>query len=173
MTSAYGAFELLEVKEKAKRVSYIRFLSNISYHLGADDNPLEYATEVSIHELTDDDRGFAYGLLGSAYDNKGEYDKAIGYYEKALAISTQGAWGGASRRRHELQQHLGVSYNAKGRVRQGDPATTRRILGDKASRSLVRSIPTSARSYNNIGWSLRRQGRIRQGDPATTRKPWR
>ena len=87
MTRAYAAFERLEVKDKAKRVSYLRRLSNISDALQENDKTIEYATEVAIHALTDDDRGFAYGLLGSAYDNKGEYDKAIGYHENALAIS--------------------------------------------------------------------------------------
>ena len=86
MTRAYAAFERLEVKDKAKRVGYLRFLANISFQLQENDKTIEYATEVSVHALTDDDRGFAYGLLGSAYYNKGDKGKAMAYLLKAKAI---------------------------------------------------------------------------------------
>jgi predicted nuclease with TOPRIM domain len=71
MTRAYAAFERLEVKDKTKRVSYLQYLSNISNKLEENDKTIEYATEVAIHALTDDDRGFAYDTLGLAYRNKG------------------------------------------------------------------------------------------------------
>jgi tetratricopeptide (TPR) repeat protein len=87
MTRAYAAFERLDLKDKAKCVEYLRALCNISIELQENDKTIEYATEVAIHALTDDDRGFAYNTLGLAYDNKGEYDKALEYYEKDLAIS--------------------------------------------------------------------------------------
>ena len=57
MTRVYAAFERLEVKDKTKRVNYLRFLANISYELQENDKTIEYATEVAIHALTDDDRG--------------------------------------------------------------------------------------------------------------------
>jgi hypothetical protein len=49
MTRAYAAFERLEVKDKAKRVSYLRLLCNISDQLQENDKTIEYATEVAIH----------------------------------------------------------------------------------------------------------------------------
>jgi hypothetical protein len=67
MTRAYAAFERLEVKDKAKKVEYLRRLSVISLQLQENDKTIEYATEVSIHALTDGDRGFAYNALGIDY----------------------------------------------------------------------------------------------------------
>jgi len=87
MTRAYAAFERLEVKDKVKHVRFLRRLSNVSIQLQENDKTIEYATEVAVHALTDNDRGFAYDTLGLAYNAKGDYDKAIGYYEKDLAIS--------------------------------------------------------------------------------------
>jgi tetratricopeptide (TPR) repeat protein len=86
MVQAYADFERLPTKDKATRVRYLRYLSNISNALQENDQTIAYATEVAIHAVNDDDRAFAYGSLGQAYYKKGEYDKAIGYYEKDLAI---------------------------------------------------------------------------------------
>jgi tetratricopeptide (TPR) repeat protein len=113
MTRAYAAFERLEVKDKAKRVGHLRFLANISNKLQENDKTIEYATEVAIHALTDDDRGFATGLLGEAYRNKGEYDKAIGYDEKALAIRLK-ALGAEHPDVGSSYCNLGATYKAKG-----------------------------------------------------------
>jgi tetratricopeptide (TPR) repeat protein len=114
MLRAYSAFERLEVKDKAKRVDYLRGLCNISHALQENDKAIEYATEVAIHALTDDDRGFAYNQIGLAYDNKGEYDKVLGYLEKDLAISLKAL--GAE------HPDVGMSYNNIGSVygKKGD-----------------------------------------------------
>ena len=113
MTRAYAAFERLEVKDKTKRVEYLRVLANISNALQENDKTIEYATEVAIHALTDNDRGFAYNTLGLAYGNKGEYDKAIGYYEKDLAIQLK-KLGVEHPRVGTSYNNIGLAYRSKG-----------------------------------------------------------
>ena len=113
MTSAYAAFERLEVKEKAKRVSYLRLLCNISNALQESEKAIDYATEVAILALTDDDRGFAYNALGLAYDNKGEYDKAIDYHEKSLAIQLK-TLGAEHPSVGTSYNNIGGAYSEKG-----------------------------------------------------------
>jgi tetratricopeptide (TPR) repeat protein len=155
MTRAYAAFERLEVKDKAKRVSYLRFLCNISFQLQENDKTIEYATEVAIHALTYDDRGFAYGMLGLAYENKGEYDKAIGYYEKSLAIQLK-----TLEADHPsvgtTYNNIGLAYLNKGEF-------------DKALGYLEKSLaiqlktlgadhPDVGTNYNNIGSAYKAKG---------------
>ena len=86
MTQAYVAFGLLKEQDSYDRVRYLRRLCKISNKLQENDQTIAYAIEVAIHAVKDADRAFAYGLLGSAYENKGEYEKAIEYNEKCLAI---------------------------------------------------------------------------------------
>ena len=77
---AYAAFEKLERKDTVSltRVHHLRRLCVISDELQENDKTIEYAIEVMSHARNDADRGFANGLIGSAYAKKGEYDKAIG-----------------------------------------------------------------------------------------------
>ena len=35
----------------------------------------------------------SYNNIGAAHDNKGEYDKALEHYQKALAIRCSNNWG--------------------------------------------------------------------------------
>jgi len=155
MTRGYAAFERLEVKDKAKRVEYLRVLSNISNKLQENDKTIEYATEVAIHALTDDDRGFAYNTLGLAYYNKGEYDKALEYYEKDLAISikTLGAEHPAVATSYN---NIGSAYDNKGEYDKAigyyekDLAISIKKLGAEH--------PAVATSYGNIAKAYYNKG---------------
>jgi tetratricopeptide (TPR) repeat protein len=148
MTRAYASFQRLEVNDKAKKVAYLRRLSVISYHLQENDKTIEYATEVAIHALTDDDRGFAYNTLGLAYDNKGEYAKAIGYHEKSLNVrlKTLGA----------EHPEVGKSYSNIGAV-YSNKAEYDKAIGyhEKALAIRLKTLgpehPLVGASYNNIG----------------------
>ena len=103
----------MEVKDKAKHIGFLRRLSNVSIQLQENDKTIEYATEVAVHALTDNDRGFAYGTLGLAYNAKGEYDKAIGHHEKALAIRLK-ALGAEHPEVATNYNNIGAAYNGKG-----------------------------------------------------------
>jgi tetratricopeptide (TPR) repeat protein len=155
MTRGYAAFERLEVKDKAKRVEYLRVLSNISNKLQENDKTIEYATEVAIHALTDDDRSFAYGLLGLAYLSKGEYEKAIGYYEKALAISLK-ALGAEHPDVATTCNNIGTAYQHKGEY---DKA-----IGyyEKSLAIYIKKLgaehPEVGTTYNNIGLAYDSKG---------------
>ena len=155
MTRAYAAFERLEVKDKGKRVSYLRFLSNISNALQENDKTIEYATEVAIHALTDADRGFAYGLLGSAYDYKGEYDKAIGYYDKSLAISIK-VLGGEHPSVGATYNNIGLAYSNKGEYDKAIGNCEKSLAIQL--KTLGAEHPSVAASYNNIGGVYDKKG---------------
>jgi tetratricopeptide (TPR) repeat protein len=155
MTRGYAAFERLEVKDKAKRVEYLRVLSNISNKLQENDKTIEYATEVAIHALTDDDRGFATGLLGEAYLHKGESDKAIGYSEKSLAIKLK-ALG-------PEHPDVGVSYNNIGQAYNNKGEYDKALDYYEKSlaiylRALGEEHPEVGTSYNNIGLAYSNKG---------------
>jgi tetratricopeptide (TPR) repeat protein len=156
MTPVYAAFERLEVKDKAKGVSYLRLLSDISNVLQENDKAIEYATEVAIHALTDDDRSFAYNGLGLAYSNKGEYDKAIGYHEKSLAIKLKRLEAEHQECYRAVYSDVGASYNNIGGV-YDNKGEYEKAIG-YYEKSLAISIKTKgaehpkvATSYNNIG----------------------
>jgi tetratricopeptide (TPR) repeat protein len=155
LTRAYAAFERLEVKDKAERVLFLRLLCNISIELQENDKTIEYATAVAIHALTNDDRGFAYNTLGLAYYNKGEYDKALEYYEKDLAISikTLGAEHPAVATSYN---NIGGAYNAKGEY---DKAI---VYYEKALAIQLKKLgaehPDVATSYGNIAKAYYNKG---------------
>jgi tetratricopeptide (TPR) repeat protein len=158
MTRAYAAFERLEVKDKAKRVGYLRVLSNISDKLQENDKTIEYATEVANHALTDDDRTFAYGLLASACDEKGEEhewnEKEIQCYEKALAIQlkTLGA----------EHPDIATSYNNIGSAYRKEGECDKAVgYYEQALAIQIKVLGLEHRavgmSYGNIGFAYRKK----------------
>ena len=155
MTRGYAAFERLEVKDKAKRVEYLRVLSNISNKLQENDKTIEYATEVAIHALTDDDRSFAYGLLGLAYLSKGEYEKAIGYYEKALAIQLK-TLGAEHPEVGTTYNNIGSVYDSKGEYEKAIGYYEKCLAIEL--KKLGAEHPDVGGSYNNLGGAYHGKG---------------
>ena len=150
MTRAYANFERLEIKDKAKRLSCLRFLSLIYLRLQEDEKMMQYAFEIAIHALTDDDRAFAYGMLGLAYGNKGEYDKAIEYYEKALAIQLE-VHGAEHPDIGTNYNNIGLAYGNKGEydkaIEYYEKAFAIRL------KTLGMEHPAIGQSYKNIAKS--------------------
>jgi tetratricopeptide (TPR) repeat protein len=109
---AYKAFEILHEKDKKIRVQILIGLCNISKGLQENDKTIEYANEIAIHATRDADRASAYGFLGAASNNKGEYDKAIGYYKKALPIFLE-TYGSEHLIIATCNSELGKAYHAK------------------------------------------------------------
>jgi tetratricopeptide (TPR) repeat protein len=174
MTPVYAAFERLEVKDKAKGVSYLRLLSDISNVLQENDKAIEYATEVAIHALTDDDRSFAYNGLGLAYSNKGEYDKAIGYHEKSLAIKLKRLEAEHQECYRAVYSDVGASYNNIGGVYDNKGEYEKAIGYYEKSLAIQLKVlgaehPDVGTSYNNIGLAYYNLAAVykAKGDKAT------
>ena len=89
MSEAYGAFNNRTEKDEAMLVFFLKSFCKISDALQENDKAIKYAEEVLAHALSDEDKIFAYGKLGSANSRKGEYDKAIANHEKALELGVE------------------------------------------------------------------------------------
>tara|TARA_B100001123_G_scaffold393223_1_gene473057 strand:+ start:137 stop:1162 length:1026 start_codon:yes stop_codon:yes gene_type:complete len=155
MLQAYADFERLPTKDKATRVRYLRWLCKISDALQENDQAITYATEVAIHAVDDDDRAFAYGLLGQAYYSKGEYDKALEYYEKDLAIGLN-SLGAEHPDVANTYNNIGSTYDKKGEY---DKAIGyfEKCLAIQL-KTLGAEHPNVATTYNNIGLAYSNKG---------------
>ncbi|EGD81841.1 kinesin light chain isoform 1 [Salpingoeca rosetta] len=96
-----------------------------------------------------------FGNLGIAYASKGEYDKAIAYYEKALAVFVE-TLGEKHPSTANTYNNLGLAYDSKGEHARGihyyEKALAIRVetLGEKH--------PSTATSYNNLGSAYHSKG---------------
>jgi len=66
MTQAYGAFNNRAEKDEAMHVFFLKSFCKIADALQENDKAIKYAEEVLAHALSDENRIFAYGKLGSA-----------------------------------------------------------------------------------------------------------
>jgi tetratricopeptide (TPR) repeat protein len=147
MQRAYVAFRRLPVKENATRIRYLRTLCNISAGLQENDKAIEYAKEIAIHAMTDDDLSYAYGNLGFCYLTKGQYNEAISYYEKSLAIKL--------RTLDSKHPEVGKSYNNIGLCYFESQQYLKAIEYYQRSLAILEALDHSdlmvSKSYNNIG----------------------
>jgi tetratricopeptide (TPR) repeat protein len=86
MKRAYASFELLKVKDADIRVIHLRMLCYIAIAMKEIPNAIAYANELTAHSVKEEDGAFALSVIGRVYQEKGDLDKAIGYFEKSLAI---------------------------------------------------------------------------------------
>jgi hypothetical protein len=85
MSRVYKEYLSLGGTERKRQVEYLKTLSNLCLNMQKNDLGLYYSQELMA--VGDEmDRALAINNIGKAYSSKGEYDKAVGYHEKALAI---------------------------------------------------------------------------------------
>lgn len=96
----------------------------------------------------DPEYGAGYFILGNVHFDKGDYDKAIEYYQKALTIDLN-ALGPDHPDMAASYNNLGIAYDAKGdydrAVEYHRQALTIRL------KALGANHPDVAQSYNNLG----------------------
>lgn len=155
MTSIYSDFERLPVKDHATRIRYLRFLCDISLQMEENYNAIEYATELISHAITDDDRGFAYNVLGVVSVYKGEYDKAIEYHRKSLAIDLK-TFGPEHLTVAKRYNNIGESYRHKGEYDKAIEYYRKSMMIDL--KVLDPDHPEVAIPYNNIGLAYSSKG---------------
>jgi tetratricopeptide (TPR) repeat protein len=89
MAEAYASFGLLENKDSETLVRYLRLLCDIAVEMNELSRTLAYAKALSTHAVDENDKAFAFASMGRAYQNNGDYGKAIELYEKGLRIERQ------------------------------------------------------------------------------------
>ena len=113
MIRARSVLEQLEDKDHPKIIQCLKALVDVSLKMQENDEVIEYAGEVANLALADEDKGLAYNRIGLAYFNKGEYDKAIEYDEKSLALYL-GAGGPDDPNVALNYNNIGLAYTQKG-----------------------------------------------------------
>jgi len=107
----------------------------------------------------DNEYGDAFLLLGSVYSDKGEYDRAIEYQQKALKIFLK-THGRCHPDTAATYNNLGNAYKNKGRY---DRAIEYHQKALKIYiKTLGRNHPRVANSYNNMGWAYKKKGMYKQ-----------
>jgi len=86
MSKAYTHFRRHHSKDTAKQIVFLKCLVIVSNDMKKNDMSIYYARELL--ETSDEklDHSFAYNSMGLAYCNKGNYDSATEYLQKALKI---------------------------------------------------------------------------------------
>ena len=105
--------------------------------------------------LLDQNYGSAYNNLGLAYENKGDYDKAIEYFQKSLKINLK--------KLGSEHPNVALNYNNLGFACDGKGDYDEAIEYYKKSlemnlKKLGPEHPSVARDYNNLGDSSRIKG---------------
>jgi tetratricopeptide (TPR) repeat protein len=96
----------------------------------------------------DPDYGAAYNNIGMAYRSKGEYDRAIEYYQKALKIDLK-KLGPEHPNVAALYNNIGLAYGSKGEYDRAIEYYQKALKIDL--KKLGPEHPGTARVYNNIG----------------------
>ena len=111
---------------------------------------LELAKEIAESEssIEDEDAATTYNNLGLAYHHKGEYDKAIKYFEKSLNIELK-ALGEEHPNTAETYNNLGLAYHHKGEYDKAIKYFEKSL--NIVKRVLGENHPYTAKTYNNLG----------------------
>ena len=113
MATAYAAFELLEKKDNSTRIRYLRERCEIAFRLKENDDVIGFAKQIMVHAGNDEERLFVSNRLALAYAQKGEFDQAIEYFERELALSMQ-MRGPEHPAVANAYNNLAASYNNQG-----------------------------------------------------------
>ncbi|CAF1136452.1 unnamed protein product [Adineta steineri] len=112
--------------------------------------------EILVHQTTNEsDKGSIYHQLGSIKDDQGEYQEALTYYEKSLAI--------LQKTLHSNHPDLARSHNNIGVMYRNMNDYPKALLSHEKAlsigqQSLRSDHPDLAYSYNNIGTVYRNMG---------------
>jgi len=103
----------------------------------------------------DPDYGEAYNNMGLAYNHKGEYDRAIGYYQKALNIDLKKL--GPEHPSVAIDyNNIGLAYGSKGEYDRAIEYYQKALKINL--KKLGPEHPDTAIVYNNIGSAYRSKG---------------
>jgi tetratricopeptide (TPR) repeat protein len=103
----------------------------------------------------DPDYGAAYNNIGLAYDSKGEYDRAIGYFQKALKTDLK-KLGQEHPKVAALYNNIGAAYDSKGEYDRTIGYYQKALTIDL--KKLGSEHPDTAGVYNNIGLAYYSKG---------------
>jgi len=147
MSKAYTHFRRYHSKDTAKHVRYLKRLMFVSNNMNKNDLTIYYSRElleISVNEL---EHAIAYCNLGLAYQNKGDYDRDIEYYQKALNVGIK--------KLGPEHPNVASSYNNLGSAYDGKGDCDRAIeYHQKALKIWIKKLgpehPDVGRSYNNL-----------------------
>ena len=154
--------EALEPFELAARIEknnseYSFAYANLLYRIGRFDNAInfygksiELVSQDSLSQLST-----RYNNLGSAYDSKGSYDRAISYYEKALGIDLE-IYGEMHPSVAIRYNNLGLAYDSKGSYDRAISYYEKALRIDLEIYGEMH--PDIAIDYNNLGLAYFKKG---------------
>jgi tetratricopeptide (TPR) repeat protein len=136
-------------------VDYLGKAGGLSRDLGYLDNATSYfdiAITLAVEKIT---LSRLYNELGSTWDLKGAYDKAIGYYEQALDIDKKN-YGDSHPIIAIRYNNIGSSWSSKGAYDKAIRYLEQGLVIDKEYYG--ESHPQIAIRYNNLGLAWRSKG---------------
>ncbi|MEZ5015673.1 MAG: tetratricopeptide repeat protein [Flavipsychrobacter sp.] len=149
----------LAVRASPNNVGYLDKAGRLSRDLGYVDNALRYLDKAIVIEEQKEtgtkDLAIYYNEIGLVWHSKGEYDKAIGYYEQALEID-KAYYGDSHPTIATRYNNLGSAWYSKGEY---DKAIDYHVRALEIDKKYYRdSHPYIAIDYNNLGMAWDSKG---------------
>ncbi len=155
MLLAYTHFRRHHSKDAARTMKYLNRLSNLSLWMYKSDMAAYYSQEIIDLSKDDMDKASGYTYLGLAYDSKGDYDRAIEYFKKALAIDLK-KLGPEHPSVAGNYNSLGSAYQRKGDYDRAIEYYQKALAIDL--KKLGPEHPNVAIGYNNLGLAYDSKG---------------
>ena len=155
ISKGYSQLKRHQTISKELILDYLKMLSRIALVMAKNDLSVYYAQEVIAIADNELDKSFGYNNLGVAYGNKGDYDRAIEYYQKALKIDLK--------KLDPEHPEVAIRYNNLG-LAYGNKGDYDRAIEyyQKALKIALKKLgpehPKVAISYNNLGLAYRSKG---------------
>ena len=148
MNMAYVHYRRLPSPDEATLIKYLKLIGTLSREMQKNDMAIYYGNELLGTSKEILDHALAYNSIGGAYRAKGEYDRAIGYYQKSLKIYLD-KLGPDHPDVAASYNNIGDSYDSKGEYDRAieNFQKSLKIRLDK----LGPDHPYVAASYGNIG----------------------
>ncbi len=129
-------------------IDYLFLKAQIYFEIASYDESLDLYHKIVTYNINDTIKSRSYNNIGMVYNDKGDYDQALEYYRKALAIDEK-VFGKEHPSTASLYSNIGSVYYDKGNYDQALKYYGKALAIEE--KVFGKEHPSTATSYNNIG----------------------